>query len=90
MLKDELTKLLNSCLDLIKKLNLNKQIKITLLKTGDSRKYNDYYLLFVSNYGCKTYFADEYASFELLEQVLKDKIKHVHECYLLHSSLNTK
>ena len=79
MLKDELTKILNSCLELIDVLNLNKQIKITLLKTGD----NDYYLLFASNYGCKAYFVDGYASFELLEQVIKDKISHVFKSHML-------
>lgn len=88
MLKDELTKILNNCLDLIKILNLNKHIKITLLKTGDNNAYNDYYFLFASNYGCKTYFADEYASFELLEKVIKDKIAHVFDSHMLHLSRN--
>ena len=88
MLKDELTKILNSCLDLIFLLNLNKHIKIMLLKSGDKNAYNDYYLLFVSNYGCKTYFAENYASFALLEQVIKDKIAHVFESHMLHLSQN--
>ena len=84
MLKNELTKILNSCLELIDVLNLNKQVKITLLKTGDGSEYNDYYLLFASNYGCKAYFAEEYASFEVLEKVIKDKIEHVFESHMLH------
>ena len=84
MLKNELTKILNSCLELIDVLNLTKQIKITLLKTGDNNEYNDYYLLFVSNYGCKAYFAEAFASFELLEKVIKDKIGHVFENHMLH------
>lgn len=88
MLKDELTKILNSCLKLIDVLNLNKNIKITLLKTGDNTKYNDYYFLFVSDYGCKAYFVDEYASFKLLEQVIKDKIAHVFESHMLRLTLS--
>ena len=83
MLKDELTKILNSCLELVEILNMSKHIKITLLKAGDNSEYNDYYLLFVSNFGCKTYFAHEYASFELLEQTIKDKIAHVFKSYML-------
>ena len=86
MLKDELTKILNSCLELINVLNLNKQIKITLLRTGDNNVYNDYYFLFASNYGCKTYFANEYASFELLEQAIKDKIAHVFKSHMIRLS----
>ena len=85
MLKNELTKILKNCLDLIETLNLNKHIKIMLLKTGDN---NGYYLLFASNYGCKAYFADKYASFELLEQTIKNKITHVFESHMLHSSQN--
>ena len=88
MLKDELTKILNNCLELVEILNMSKQIKITLLKTGDNNAYNDYYLLLTSNYGCKTYFAQEYASFELLEQVIKDKIAHVFKSYMLHLAQN--
>ena len=84
MLKDELTKILNNCLDLIETLNLNKYIKITLLKTGDNSTYNDYYFLLASNYGCKVYFANEYASFELLEKVIKDQIAHVFQSHMLH------
>ena len=83
MLKDELTKILNSCLELVEILNMSKHIKITLQKAGDNSEYNDYYLLFVSNFGCKTYFAHEYASFELLEQTIKDKIAHVFKSYML-------
>ena len=83
MLKNELTKILNSCLELIDKLNLSKHIKITLLRTGDNNAYNDYYFLFASNYGCKAYFVSEYASFELLEQVIKDKIEHVFKSHMI-------
>ena len=83
MLKDELTKILNNCLELVDILNMSKQIKITLLKAGDNNAYNDYYLLFASNYGCKTYFAHEYASFELLEKTIKDKIADVFKIYML-------
>ena len=90
MLKNELTKILNSCLELIDVLNLSNKIKITLLKTGDSSKYNDYYLLFASNYGCKAYFADDYASFEALEKVIEDKIAHVFKSHMLHLALSTK
>ena len=83
MLKDELTKILNVCLELIDVLNLNKHIKLLLLRTGDNNAYNDYYLLFASNYGCKAYFADEYASFETLEQAIKDKIVHVFKSHMI-------
>ena len=85
MLKNELTKILNSCLELIDVLSLNKQIKITLLKeTDDSSQYNDYYLLFASSYGgWKAYFANKYATFELLEQDIKDKIAHVFKSHML-------
>ena len=83
MLKNELTKILNSCLELIDVLNLNKQIKITLLRTGDNNVYNDYYLLFASNYGCNTYFVGAYASFGLLEQAIKDEIARVFKSHML-------
>ena len=86
MLKNELTKILNSCLELIDVLNLNKYIKLSLLRTGDNNAYNDYYFLFASNYGCKAYFADEYASFELLEEVIKDKIAHVFKSHMIRLS----
>ena len=87
MLRDELTKILNSCLDLIDVLGLSKQIKITLLRAGDNSKYNDYYFLFAtSSYGCKVYFAGEYASLKLLEQVIKDKIAHVFKSHMIRLS----
>lgn len=85
-LKDELTKILNSCLELVDVLNLNKHISINLLKSDDNNEYKNYYLLFASNYGVKAYFADAYASFELLEQALKDKIEYVFKKVMLKAA----
>ena len=88
MVKDQLTKILNVCLDLIDKLNLNKHIKLLLLQTGDNNAYKDYYLLFASNYGCKAYFVDKYASFESLEEAIKEKIEHVFKSHMLRLANN--